>query len=1631
MALSSKADFPRVFISYSWDDDSHKAWVAKLATRLRADGVNVILDQWEVRLGDQLPQFMESSVRNSDFVLIICTPRYKERCDPRRGGVGYEEQVITAEGFYAQNDRKFIPVLRLGEWKDVAPSWLLGKDFADLRGEFPSESEYQELKNTIHQMLPEAPPIGPKPSAPKAIPPKQLLTVPFPKSQSSALIRFYTKLAGRGEECLSNGDIEVAPYLDDLTKDLRYGLTLIVRPSPQIAASFNSVVADLRRACPTLFGYDNCRFHFTVLSLVTAAETFRRETEPLEAYRTVIQDVLSRVSQFTVEFRGVCATPNSIIAKGYPVDSGLESIRAELRQALKAAGLGRGVDERYRIRGAHVVLARFSERSDFSPLQALLKQITDRPLGRMNVRQCQLVVNDFYMSVEKIQVLAEFPNGPIHNLPSRPPRFIGRKSECNGFLDLLVRSTAPVIIASGFGGIGKSALAAQVAYRCLTLGREYFEFIIWVDLRKYNESQSVTLDHVLNMILMTLDPDRRIPAVSELEQKKQLVTQLLALHRSLLLLDNYESVLESVYQDDEIGRFIKSLPMDTPQGICIRILVTTRIVSSGLKNLRGSVGLQDVPLTELPQKESVEFMKDVSAGRRIKLSDEQYLIVATRWRGLPKYMQVAIDQLAVIPFGEWEKITEIVPDDWEQDRVFGDLFGVSWNRILSNDAKYLLMAMTYFVGDASFDAVLIITGLPRPQLMRALEETSPAYLERGVGDLYGIHPLTHLACRKFLRSGENAEFHHTAGRRFVEYYLEIAEGCNGADGTEVLLREVRNIVAAAQLAGELREWNLLVRFRPAMFNSLRIRGFWDEERQVCELARTASIELRDFRSLAHCLVDDLAWIYLRLEQMDQAEQYAREGLGYFEELGDRSGIAQAWRQLGKAALLRGEYDSSADGGRTSQKYFEESDRAYHQSLRYREDLQRDAIDQRERIADMKLDFGRLYWLRGRKYEILAREEASASRAILDKALSLYEQAKTVSQEALDSFIEVESTRGIAKALGNIGNAVKEKARFLERSGQVDEAESLMREAQQNYNESLKNAEIIQRKDEIAHAYWGLAEVLEFLSGRKGLSFEDRREVLSKAFSFAQKSHDLYASLGGPFDQRTTRALAKKLESELIASSLWGAAGVTGTEQDRRTDLFAWLQREGVQFDALALRSVFRQLALGPATGLRMPDMHSPAPTLPKSRLRVLTAICQKIGSTGSGVVVREVVDRVAESGAECLVICAAEENEAFERVFRSSTVEIRPILFNSRADRALPYAIPGMSDRMPYESMRFLDLNFEQLSIYLSVWRSHIFDAVQSFRPHLIHVHHLWLLAAVCAAVAPGVPIVVSVHGTDLHRARQCSHLASLVAPWTGCFSRFLALTEESATEATSLYSLPIDRIIVMGNGYNDALFAPKRIPDMSTLTKYGLEELPGQRVILFVGKYVEWKGIEWLLRAFARLNVDGDSGATLVIGGTGPEVERQRYIDLARELEIADHVILTGQISYEDVGELMNIASVFVLPSYCEPFGLVLLEALACGSRVVSTNQAGPASFVPRSLVSSRDAILINGLAEPLPAVSERESFVYSLSIAISEQVAKPLSFERRCEISASVSHLTWDSYVQRVTGVYRRLISGEDGSV
>jgi hypothetical protein len=90
----------KCFISYSWDPDPHKDWVRGLAEQLEKNGVETLLDQWDVRLGADLPLYMETSVREADFALLVCTPAFAQKANAGRGGVGYEKSIVTGEIFF-------------------------------------------------------------------------------------------------------------------------------------------------------------------------------------------------------------------------------------------------------------------------------------------------------------------------------------------------------------------------------------------------------------------------------------------------------------------------------------------------------------------------------------------------------------------------------------------------------------------------------------------------------------------------------------------------------------------------------------------------------------------------------------------------------------------------------------------------------------------------------------------------------------------------------------------------------------------------------------------------------------------------------------------------------------------------------------------------------------------------------------------------------------------------------------------------------------------------------------------------------------------------------------------------------------------------------------------------------------------------------------------------------------------------------------------------------------------------------------------------------------------------------------------------------------------------------------------
>ena len=160
------AEHPKVFISYSHDSSEHRRWVSELGAKLRHNGVDAILDQWDLGPGADVTQFMERGIIDSDRVLVICTDQYVRKANAAEGGVGYERMIVTAQLVQDLGTDKFIPVIRQASGQEKTPTFLGTRVYIDFRNDSQFESEFDKLIRKLHRVpVIEKPPLGKNPFA--------------------------------------------------------------------------------------------------------------------------------------------------------------------------------------------------------------------------------------------------------------------------------------------------------------------------------------------------------------------------------------------------------------------------------------------------------------------------------------------------------------------------------------------------------------------------------------------------------------------------------------------------------------------------------------------------------------------------------------------------------------------------------------------------------------------------------------------------------------------------------------------------------------------------------------------------------------------------------------------------------------------------------------------------------------------------------------------------------------------------------------------------------------------------------------------------------------------------------------------------------------------------------------------------------------------------------------------------------------------------------------------------------------------------------------------------------------------------------------------------------------------------
>jgi glycosyltransferase involved in cell wall biosynthesis len=365
--------------------------------------------------------------------------------------------------------------------------------------------------------------------------------------------------------------------------------------------------------------------------------------------------------------------------------------------------------------------------------------------------------------------------------------------------------------------------------------------------------------------------------------------------------------------------------------------------------------------------------------------------------------------------------------------------------------------------------------------------------------------------------------------------------------------------------------------------------------------------------------------------------------------------------------------------------------------------------------------------------------------------------------------------------------------------------------------------------------------------------------------------------------------------------------------------------------------------------------------------------------SGSGVYTKNLAKELNEIGHKVKVIFP-ENREVPPEIF-----EMRPIMFmdDNTKDYEIDFNFPCFTSH-PRSNTTFYQLDKKQMRDYIDIMVRVTKEEADKFKPDIIHAQHLWITPY--AAQKTGFPYVVTVHGTDLKGFKQDKRYHTYALKGAQNARKVITISKQVDRETKELYHIEDEKRKIVYNGYDTKLFKVKNVSRKEALEKFGINEIPDY-IISFTGKLAHFKGVDILLKA--------------------AKIYENQMKEKVLTLELKNTFFL-GYISDEQLIDLYNIADVSTVPSRSEPFGLVAIEALACGTPVVGTNQGGLPDFIN----------------EDIGALVDVEDDI-ALAEAIINELVRPDKKERRKRAHEyAVNNFSWENTIKEVEKIYKEVI-------
>jgi alpha-maltose-1-phosphate synthase len=409
----------------------------------------------------------------------------------------------------------------------------------------------------------------------------------------------------------------------------------------------------------------------------------------------------------------------------------------------------------------------------------------------------------------------------------------------------------------------------------------------------------------------------------------------------------------------------------------------------------------------------------------------------------------------------------------------------------------------------------------------------------------------------------------------------------------------------------------------------------------------------------------------------------------------------------------------------------------------------------------------------------------------------------------------------------------------------------------------------------------------------------------------------------------------------------------------------------------------------------------------KEQLKILHVLSQRPDSTGSGIYVQAMIREATACGYDNFLVAGLGSTCCDD----TGCIERDKSIFVNFYNADVSYQIPGMSDVMPYESTKFCDLSEENLCEYEKAFSKSIQNAVDKFKPDVIHSHHLWMISSITRQLFPNIPMVTSCHGSDLRQFQNCPHLQERVLKGCRKIDVIMALSEAQKNEIIRLYNLAPEQIIIAGAGYNDRLFYIDTKPP------------PNPVQIVYAGKLSNAKGVPWFLRA---LHSIVSPSWQLHLLGSGSGDEKDYCLKLAKEL--GEKVQIYGALPQLSLARIMRQSHILVLPSFFEGLPLVILEGLASGCRIVATDLPGT-----NEVIGNSDAEFISLVKTPRlrfidqPYKEDEFSFEQNLQKSIQQQIYAASNCGKidLSPIQDKLNLYTWTGIFKKVREAYLKCLT------